>query len=697
MPLSNVSRCFDDTLARLRQSRHGASLRLPAVRQISETARNLCGDIVEAYSTQVIAGEVGRGGTGQASVDAPLNGTCPTGLLYGRVQSGKTNAMILTAAVAVDNSFRVIVVLTSDITELVIQTVDRFRTVVGPLVYSSDLKNEWQREHGNMRRHLAPNGVIFICAKNGRHLSALIHTLDAIGAGDYPSLIIDDEADQATPDTTAAARALRRPAAPLRASTIHRRTVRNDDPVELGRSLRERLRHNVLLQVTATPNALFLQNTDSPLRPSFTRLLSPGGGYCGGEHFFGRRQVQTPEPPIIHVDENENLQLRAGQPVPPGLRAAALYFLVAATARLLQTGRVEGGMKCLIHTSPRKQNHGIVCDMLRQLTDEMSGNFTAFRAELQTASNELARTLQAPPALNAILTYLEQHLPHRRIILANSEGSYGNFANEYNFIVGGNILGRGLTIDNLIVTYYLRRPITAQMDTMLQHARMYGYRLTLMPYTRVFVPRGLATRFMLIHESETAQRDLVSTQGARHVNVRVAGNLRPTRAGVLVPSMIGSYRGGQQIYPVEPVHAGAVTRRLCRDFDRTIRGAHPARNLIQVDFRLIERIVRQIPIRLQDPGSWNRDKILAALQTIRSDPNNTLAYLWHRDAPARRGPVLSAGIAGQPEVVAARATNAPVLMMFRVAGERQMGWAGIPFWYPTLIFPNQTTVVFNWS
>src|SRR5439155_25039561 len=46
----------------------------------------------------------------------------------------------------------------------------------------------------------------------------------------------------------------------------------------------------------------------------------------------------------------------------------------------------------------------------------------------------------------------------------------------YNLFVGGNKLGRGVTIKNLLVSYYGRHPKQPQADTVLQHARMYGYR-----------------------------------------------------------------------------------------------------------------------------------------------------------------------------------------------------------------------------
>ena len=49
------------------------------------------------------------------------------GLVYGKVQSGKTNAMIAATALAFDNGYKIAIILTSNNTELVVQTRDRFQ------------------------------------------------------------------------------------------------------------------------------------------------------------------------------------------------------------------------------------------------------------------------------------------------------------------------------------------------------------------------------------------------------------------------------------------------------------------------------------------------------------------------------------------------------------------------------------------
>src|SRR5262249_55464109 len=157
-----------------------------------------------------------------------------------------------------------------------------------------------------------------------------------------------------------------------------------------------------------------------------------------------------------------------------------------------------GGYKFLCHTSPRTGDHVILDTLIRRAVQTIIDELPTLRAEhplLRAAHSELSRSLPDVPPLAELVPWIERYLPTRTMLLVNSVGSELNFGRHLNFIVGGNILGRGLTIENLLVTYYLRRARTTQMDTMLQHARMYGYRHSLMPYTRVFLPLSLATRF----------------------------------------------------------------------------------------------------------------------------------------------------------------------------------------------------------
>ncbi len=198
--------------------------------------------------------------------------------------------MILTSALALDNGFRVIVVLTADNVALVQQTANRFKALDGPRVFSSTKEDtyEWEGQEDELRQDIANDGLVIVCAKSAFHLPAFIQFLIEIEAPSYPALIFDDEADAATPDTTLAARTSGRASAPNFASTINRRVIENLRPGEEGESIREVFAHSIFVQVTATPYLLFLQRTDSPLRPNSIFLIEPGHGYCGGEVFLWR-------------------------------------------------------------------------------------------------------------------------------------------------------------------------------------------------------------------------------------------------------------------------------------------------------------------------------------------------------------------------------------------------------------------------
>src|SRR4029078_5186889 len=78
----------------------------------------------------------------------------------------------------------------------------------------------------------------------------------------------------------------------------------------------------------------------------------------------------------------------------------------------------------------------------------------------------------------------------------------------YNLFAGGNKLGRGVTIKNLLVSYYGRNPRSPQADTVLQHARMYGYRRKDIGLLRLFLPGELHTVFQAIYKMERGLRAL---------------------------------------------------------------------------------------------------------------------------------------------------------------------------------------------
>lgn len=701
--LSIEGLCVTETIAVLHDG--GRGMPLEALEQIRTQVIDVVDAVVSAYDAEIASGEVGQAGTAIASPADPRGGKCPTGLLYGRVQSGKTAAMIMTTAMAVDNGFRVFIVLTSNNVKLVKQTYRRFNALRGPLVFSSirptGASYVWERDRANVERRIGTRGAVFVCAKDSAHLRALFGFLQSIGATNFPALIMDDEADQATPDTFTAARSRGRPVPA--SSTTFRRVVSNDAPGEEGESVREVLRHNVFLQVTATPYGLLLQNVVSEIRPSFTCLLKPGEGYTGGESFFSH--VDQGGPPLFIVDDQEAAILRTNPSgAPPGLARSIAFFLLAATAhKAIEGAAPSGGYKYLCHTSMVRVDHSALEALIRRyadsLADELEDSFVTARnrPEIVAAYENLLLTVPDAPELDDLLRDLNRHLPNKQVLVINAQGDELDYGGRFNFLVGGNILGRGLTIDDLFVTYYLRHAQTTQMDTMLQHARMYGYRAGIMRYTRVFLPQALADRFAAIHQSEEALRELlIDGNSVKPVPIQVIGNLRPTRNGILDVNTIGAYRAGQQVYPVDVVHAPEELGDSVADLDRMVAEACGGTRVdgrpFDLPFDTMADFIRTVVVQ-EDDGDWVPEALLRVLEILRGRYAN--GYLYVRSME-RSSAWLSTGSISNTEQNNARARRGPTLFLFKDDANRDNAPFRAPIWHPTIVFPSDMDIlVFN--
>lgn len=693
--------CLAGTLQQLQVGIAAKPMSPETLSRVQKDALALLAKVVDAYESQVAASEVGANGTAEASAAQPIAGRCPTGLLYGRVQSGKTVAMITFCAAAIDNGFRVVVVLTSDFVKLVEQTADRFGALDGPIVKNCLLADNWTDDLEHLKKHVAKRGIIFICTKNQQRLSALVEFLGAVGAANYPGLVLDDEADQATLDTTTQARSSGKKTAPTQPSVIHRRTVQDDD----GLSIRQTLRHHAFIQVTATPYALLLQNVDNELRPTFTHLIEPGPGYTGGEAFFDVQHVENQMPPLVLVGDDESEPISSGQEEfpPVGLKKAIAFFLVAAGAQnVVDVASRSFGQNFLCHTSQKTSEHQNAANLIRNYLNQVSNDLDDDNEQTETfmrlrwGHDELSKTMPGLPSFEEVIERVKRRLPRRELPLVNSANSRVDFGRELNFIVGGNILGRGLTIDNLLVTYYLRRAKTSQMDTVLQHARMYGYREALMPFTRVFLPEAVAARFHFIHNAEQNLRRQLTAGDGKNVTVEIMASLRATRANVLDTRNLAAYEPGGHIYPLSISFAAKDMGRF-KQIEAEIRDASGGtirdREFVPVKIPILATLLRELPYDEDGANMWDPDMLVKLLERL--DARNRSGFLFCREM-SRKSETLATGALSGDELKAARNQGGPVLCAFRDDGRVSQKARGRSYWYPSLVLPSDMpTQVFN--
>lgn len=698
--------CLQETIAAL-EAGHGSGKPMPAQTLAPARAQveEFVCKILTIYSQRVAKGEVGLNGTGKASEASPLSGSCPTGLLYGRIQSGKTLAMTLLSALALDNGFKIIVLLTSDNVKLVEQTAQRLSAVVGPIIKDATNIDEWDSDVAHVQQNLAHNGLILICSKNSTNLAKVSQFLNDMGASEVPGLILDDEADQATLDTNLSRRARSDEPETINPSTIYRRTV--DDPQNPEAAIRNIMRHNVFVQVTATPYSMLLLTPGSPLRPEFFHLLEPGDGYCGGESFFSTEIIESKSPPLVFVDESESQFLNsprghAMDGPPLGLqRALCFYVLAAATQRIRDMKRAVGGQNFLCHTSPLKQQHGSDSDMIRNYVIKLIDDIRATSANgptwahLQWAYEELKKTRTDAPSIEELLKTARRFLPTRQVITVNSDAS-ATIPKGFNVLIGGNILGRGLTIENLLVTYYTRKAKLTQMDTMYQHARMFGYRRPIMDLTRVFLPETLAVRFNGVHEAESALRTFLrENPNSTTVPIQRLTDLRPTRPNVLDPYAIGFFSPGQHVHPnktpeLSPHEAAREDARFS-DFVRDLKLDTRSSRWAETTIDSVIDQIKAIEVSKEEPGNWDAEALSKVLLSLKPKYENK-AFVYHREM-TRDSKIFPTGAFNSAELREVRLRELPVFCLFRDPHRRVENYI---YWYPAVVFPsNMTFVVYN--
>jgi Z1 domain len=452
---------------------------------------------------------------------------------------------------AADEGYKAIVIFTSDNITLYNQTLDRAREAFPGIEILS--KDDLDDSTSYFQRVRASTSVTVI-TKNGTMLDKLNQNFKKRNLKGISALLIDDEADQASPNT-------RESKEDGSSSPIY-------DQIS---ELRTFFDKNTYLQVTATPQALFLQAQDHHLRPKFTVLGYPGNDYVGGDDFFSNNSTLTRV-----FDIAELTTLAAGmQPspvlhLPPMLTMSLDTFMLAATDKRLKDATSKSAYLC--HVSTRKTDHEHIVNLLRfykrDIADKIKANDPKIRTRLKIAYDDLvgSSTTQRFSEFDHLVEKIEFYSPGIAIKLINGDTDEDvALKSPYNLFVGGNKLGRGVTIKNLLVSYYGRNPKSPQADTVLQHARMFGYRRNDLDFLRLYLPQQLLTTFQAIYKMEKGLRELIANkQSEEFRGIYLEGNVKATRRNVLAPGCLGVYSAGSNYNIAQIQRAPDTDDAVCK-------------------------------------------------------------------------------------------------------------------------------------
>lgn len=560
-----------------------------------------------------------------------------TGLLFGNIQSGKTSHMFGAMCKAADEGISAFVLLTADNTLLQQQTLTRAKH---DLETNNRFKVFDESEQVAFEENQLREPAVIVLKKNHRVLhdwSEWLASFDFLKLN--PLFVLDDEAD---------------------AESLN--TLINEHKVSSVNRFISRIRKstviNVYLQVTATPENLLLQASESGWKPDFIDSFEPGQGYIGGNFFFSENR----KPDCVTLTDNGD-------------------FLSEAIARHLTVSALEMGAgskccNCLLNVSSRQADHESVASAVKSQIEQLVQDPISLAAQVGSLMNDISHS-----SLDTVATIAKEAINLSRsakvlIINGNHRVDPGQYSQGCNFIVGGNSLGRGVTFPMLQTIYYSRVTKVPQADTLWQQCRMFGYDRD--PKTlKLYMQSSVYKVFQAVNSTNNMVMDEIAR--GETPKIMFLGDINPTRKNVLNHKALNIISGGHFFYP------DSLTENLS-DIDSLLQ-EYSDDTQTDVEITTMYQLLKSVK-------ADNDDTFTAALGGLKGlaqmqpKMHGILLLRRGRNVSAHTGALLSAADYQKAE----RYRTVPVLAMYEVIGK---GW-GVPrLWVPDIKFPDNMSYYFT--
>ncbi|MEE9506713.1 MAG: Z1 domain-containing protein [Thermoplasmata archaeon] len=500
-----------------------------------------------------------------------------------------------------------------------------------------------------------PDGpsIILVVKKNVTILNNLINWVPSvIGREDekgrdviphIPVLVIDDECDYASVNT-------KRPEL-----DEDGRPINEWNPTKINALIRQLLtifRKCCYVGYTATPYANIFIHKDhvherygEDLFPrSFIISLPQPSNYTGPDRVFGLdadpdREMEATEPlPLIRAVEdfediipNKHRKDLVVDALPPSLEHAVKSFLLTCAARhLRQEGTPHNSM--LIHvtrfTLVQAQVSELVENFLRRLVARiMSGDhLDDFRRIWEEDYLPTSRRMRVLGFRDSVVHSWEEILPHLhtaarvvRVKLINGTAKdyldYRDVEVHTNsrrmagedvpweemganvIAIGGDKLSRGLTLEGLTISYYLRA--SRMYDTLMQMGRWFGYRDGYSDLCRIYTSEELVTWYRHIARATGELREDVNYMSVLGKTPLDFGLKVRSHPGRLIVTNAGKSRHGEM---VSLSYDGHLSETVVFDPRETAKNREALVNMVRRIGREPDHAVGEVKPRLRWSG-----------------------------------------------------------------------------------------------
>lgn len=607
-----------------------------------------------------------------------------SGLLYGRVQSGKTNNTIMCIARLIDSGkYKLFVVLTSDNTSLYEQTLSRITaglSAIGIVGYKDITRGNESPD--SFMTKLGHSGAVVVCTKNPKNLKSLNIFLDGLQLRGIKAMIFDDEADF---------------------GSLNSKQNLNQESAVYG--LIENLRGAVpdakFVEVTATPQANLLQKPDDPKHPTFIVQIPPGDGYVGGGSLYDLEvhDVVVKNHRKINFSDIELITKSDDLPgdAPDSIYLALCTFFLGGAMKNLSSPD-QSNFSMLVHISASRNINSILYKLVADAKDKISRVLhhqiqdNRIECILKKAYNDIAMTINSSitisydEAVEQVALYIDQARPQKIISgRAKDDPKYDSF---YNILIGGNRLSRGLTVKNLTVFYYAKVTGAPKVDTILQHSRIYGYRNKVLDIIRIFATEDIFKNLYDAYKSDQDEWEYVKNGDYKIgppvlLSLRKTKKMRPTRYQVIPSENIIKYFPGKTyfLYRAKESNVEKIDEILKNKGDKRIEPE-------EIDLETGKRLI-DLTDTYEPNQRWNKEAVKKALADMKSR-GNRIYLIVRRDSDLMRD--YRAVLSGEKESSIWK-DDGPIIFMYRTSG-KGVGWDGEIVWIPVLRIPKGSSAYY---
>jgi len=555
------------------------------------------------------------------------------GLVVGYVQSGKTANMTAVMAKAVDAGYNLVIVLGGVTNKLRKQTQDRFEQDVlrhrnlWQLYTTSDM-DFVQPPNGGFIMPTAGHAQLIVMKKEGSRLMQLRKTISRTPAAIMKKLkvlMIDDECDQASVNSA-------RGEFDISKINEHIRRALQTLPAVSYVGYTATPFANVFINPYPYDNS---EELDDLYPRDFITALKRPDGYFGAREVFGgdSDDEDSQERDMIRIlADDEPELLRPTSPknkgvfrpsMTPSLERAILWFLASCAIRRAR-GQHDKHMSMLVHSSQFVAQHEYMSELIRSWVEArreefLSGAGTAFNQlhevfETEKKSSATGTGRVTTESFEVVREHLPAVLDQLTYPVENGETEDG-LRLDYTqgpvtcIVVGGTVLARGLTIEGLSVSFFLRT--TKQYDTLLQMGRWFGYRHGYEDLPRLWTTDDLASKFRSLAVIEEEIREDIALYREN--------DLTPRELAVKIRAIPGMAITSA----TKMKHAFATSMSFSGKHVQTIRFNHRDSDIVGNNWdaasRLVNEVLKSGPGSEESRGTLFEDVPLSAVRNFIRD------------------------------------------------------------------------------